>query len=149
MVSASIEQCEGRARHAAAWVGLCLALAIHVADEALTDFLSVYNPAVRAIRERLPFLPLPTFEFETWLAGLIVAVIVLTSLSVFALRGARWMIPASYVFAVVMFVNGLVHVAGSVETGRAMPGVYSAPLLLLTAGYLIACTRERQRRSTS
>jgi hypothetical protein len=42
-------------------VALCAALALHVADEALSGFLSVYNPAVRAIRERVPFLPLPTF----------------------------------------------------------------------------------------
>ncbi len=59
-------------RQAAAWVALCLALAVHVADEALTDFLSVYNPAVISIRERLPWLPLPTFTFDVWRGGLIV-----------------------------------------------------------------------------
>jgi hypothetical protein len=52
-----------------AWLALCIAFAIHVADEALTDFLSVYNPAVRAIRARFPFLPLPTFTFRVWLTG--------------------------------------------------------------------------------
>src|SRR5439155_13684259 len=45
-------------RFGVAWVVLCVALSVHVADEALTDFLSVYNPAVRAIRSRFPFLPL-------------------------------------------------------------------------------------------
>lgn len=45
------------------WLALCAALAVHVADEALTDFLSVYNPIARAIRERVPFLPLPVFTF--------------------------------------------------------------------------------------
>jgi len=60
-----------------AWVALCVALAIHVADEALTDFLSVYNPAVRAIRARFPFLPLPTFTFRIWLGGLIVVTVLL------------------------------------------------------------------------
>ena len=38
-------------RHGLAWPSLCLALAIHVVDEALTGFLSVYNPAVQSIRE--------------------------------------------------------------------------------------------------
>jgi hypothetical protein len=33
-------------------VTLSLALAAHVADEALTDFLAVYNPFVRSARER-------------------------------------------------------------------------------------------------
>ena len=60
-----------------AWVGLCVALGIHVADEALTDFLSVYNPAVRAIRSRFPFLPLPTFTFPVWLGGLITVTVLL------------------------------------------------------------------------
>jgi hypothetical protein len=36
----------------------------NVLDEALTDFLSVYNLAVQAIRKRFPFLPLPTFTFR-------------------------------------------------------------------------------------
>jgi hypothetical protein len=40
-----------------------------VTDEALTDFLSVYNPAVQAIRKRVPFIPLPIFKFRVWLAG--------------------------------------------------------------------------------
>lgn len=60
-----------------AWVALCLALAIHVIDEALTDFLSVYNPMIKALRQRWRFLPLPTFSFGVWLSGLILAVILL------------------------------------------------------------------------
>ena len=127
-----------------AWVALCLALAVHVTDEALTDFLSVYNPTVRAIRNRLPFLPLPTFTFEVWLTGLIAAVVLLLSLSRFAFRGARWMTPVSYVFGALMFLNGSLHIAGSFYLGRLMPGVYSAPLLLAGSIYLLAsaCARH-------
>lgn len=137
-----------RRRHGWAWVGLCLALAAHVADEALNDFLSVYNSVVRAIREQLPFLPLPTFTFESWLGGLVLAVGVLLSLSAFAFRGARWMVAASYVFGVLMLGNGLLHIAGSVYLGRAMPGVYSSPLLLAGSGYLLWCTRRHQQRAS-
>ena len=36
--------------HERAWYFLVSALAIHVADEALTDFLSFYNPLVLRIR---------------------------------------------------------------------------------------------------
>ena len=72
------------------WVALTLALAVHVADEAATDFLSVYNPTVESIRRRFPFLPLPVFTFDVWLAGLIAAVILLLALSRFAFRGASW-----------------------------------------------------------
>jgi len=38
-----------------AWVLLCIATAVQVTDEALTGFLSVYNPAVVALRVKLGF----------------------------------------------------------------------------------------------
>ena len=120
-----------------AWLALCVALAIHVADEALTDFLAVYNPAVRAIRARFPFLPLPTFTFRVWLTGLVLAVVVLASLTPFAFWGAGWMQPIAYAFGIVMVGNGLLHLAGSVYLRKAMPGVYSAPLLVAAAVYLL------------
>ena len=121
-----------------AWLALCVAFAIHVADEALTDFLSVYNPAVRSIRARFPFLPLPTFTFRGWLMGLILAVGVLASLTPFAYRGAGWVRPIAYAFGIVMAGNGMLHLVGSIYLRKAMPGVYSAPLLLAAAIYLLA-----------
>ena len=134
----------GVSNRGVAWVALCLALAVHVTDEALTDFLSVYNPAVLAIRHKLPFLPLPTFAFEVWLTGLIAVVILLLLLSPFAFRGAWWMTPLSYFFGAIMLGNGLLHIAGSFYLGRLMPGVYSAPLLLGAAAYLLICTYRRE-----
>ena len=124
-----------------AWAVLCAAFAIHVAYEALTDFLSVYNPAVRAIRARFPFLPLPVFSFRVWLTGLVVAVLGLASLTPAAARGAAGMRPAAYVFAVIMAGNGVLHVIGSVRMKKPMPGVYSAPLILAAAVYLLASLR--------
>ena len=124
-------------RFALAWAVLCAALAIHVADEALTDFLSVYNPTVRAIRARFPFLPLPTFTFGVWLTGLIVAVLVLASLTPAAARGAAGMRPAAYVFAGIMAGNGVLHIGASIRKRKLMPGTYSAPLILAAALYLL------------
>jgi hypothetical protein len=132
-------------RHGWAWVGLCAALAIHIADEALTDFLSVYNPSVRAIRRQLPFLPLPTFTFGAWLGGLVTAVVLLLVLSRLVFRGARWMVPLSYIFGVLMLANGVVHCASSIYFRRLMPGVYSAPLLLAASVYLLVAARQRRR----
>lgn len=131
-----------------AWVLLCGALAAHIVDEALTDFLSVYNPAVRAIRQHFPFLPLPTFSFGVWLTGLILAVIILLSLSSLAFRDARWMRPLAYAFGLLMLGNGLLHLTVSIYLGRAMPGVYSSPLLLGSAVYLLARVRQRSRRKS-
>jgi hypothetical protein len=47
-----------------AWVLLSVALTLQVIDEAVTDFLSVYNPVVQAIRKRVPFIPLPIFTLK-------------------------------------------------------------------------------------
>jgi Protein of unknown function with HXXEE motif len=125
-----------------AWVSLCLALAVHVFDEAMTDFLSVYNPIVQAIRQKFSFFPMPVFTFDVWLTGLIAAIIILLLLSPFAFRQKLWMKRVSYPFAVLMLLNGLGHVAGSFYLGRLAPGVYSAPLLLAGSIYLLWSVRR-------
>jgi hypothetical protein len=121
-----------------AWVTLCIAFGFHVVDEVLTDFLSVYNPMVRDLRARFPFLPLPTFTFRVWLSGLVLALVLLASLTPFAFRGAAWMRPVAYAFGIVMAGNGLLHLGGSVYMRKVMPGTYSAPLILVAAIYLLA-----------
>jgi uncharacterized protein with HXXEE motif len=136
-------------RHSVAWVLLCLALAVHIVDEALSGFLSAYNPAIMAIHERLPWLPLPTFTFEAWLGSLIVAVIISSSLTVLVLRGMRLMISISFVFGVLMLCNGLVHLVASLEMERPMPGLYSAPLLLAASAYLLVTVNQLRRSKQS
>jgi hypothetical protein len=130
-----------------AWVALCLALALHVTDEAATGFLSVYNPTVPP-----GFWPMPTFEFRDWLQGLVTAVVVLLALSPFVFRGSRWIRPLVYFFAIMMIANGLGHTAGtvfgrtvsSVRLSRPMPGFYSSPFLLAASVYaLIQLRRTR------
>lgn len=128
-----------------AWIALCGALAIHVADEALTDFLGVYNPAVLAMRER--GLSLPTFTFEIWLSLLIFAVVMLAASSCFVWKGRWAMRPISHVFAGFMLLNGVLHIAYSVYVGRPMPGVYSSPLLIAASIALIVATRAHNRNS--
>ncbi len=136
-----------------AWVLLCLALAMHVADEALTGFLAVYNPTVLALRSDLGYWPMPTFEFRGWLSGLITAVLVLLALSPFVFHGSRWIRPFFYFFAVMMIANGLGHTAGtifgrtvnSVQFPRPMPGFYSSPLLLAASVYGLIQLRRTRR----
>ena len=129
------------ASYGVAWAALCVAFAIHVAEEARTDFLSVYNTTARAIRARFPFLLIPTFAFRVWLTGLVVAVVVLASLTPVAFRGAPGLRPVAYVFGIVMAGNGVLHLVGSAYMRRAMPGVYSAPIILAAASYLLASIR--------
>lgn len=138
-----------------AWLLLCVALALHVADEALTGFLDVYNPTVLVLREKVPWLPLPMFTFDIWLMGLILAVLGLLALTPFAFQGARWMRPLAYGFAIVMTANALGHTLGSilgrtvesVRFERPMPGFYSSPLLFAASVYLL--TRLRSSRESS
>ncbi len=132
-------------RHWLAWIALCIALAIHVADEALTDFLAMYNPAVLSIRDKYPLISPPTFTFEVWLALLILAVVLLAAASYFVWKGRWAMRPISYVFAGVMLLNGVLHIAGSIYLGQFMPGVYSSPLLLVSSIALIIYTHAHSR----
>jgi hypothetical protein len=139
----SVQQGQQMARRFGyAWIFLSAAIALHVADEAMTDFLSVYNPAVRAIRERLPFLPLPIFSFGVWLTGLCVGILLLFCLSPLAFRGSRVLIWIAFALSILMFGNGLLHIAGSFYLGRLMPGVYSSPVLLLASACLFINARK-------
>jgi len=134
-------------RHAWAWVGLTAALALHVADEAAHDFLGFYNPFVMMLRDDLLIQWLPTFKFGEWLGGLIAAVMLLAAASVFALRGARWMAWISLPYGLLMLLNGLGHIGGSMWTRRMLPGVLSAPLLLGCSLWLLVAAVRRLRVS--
>ncbi len=133
-----------------AWMALCASLALHTLDEASTGFLSVYNPTVIALKQRVSFFPMPTFEFREWLAGLIAGAVILFALSPFMFRGARWMRPPAYVFGVIMLLNGCGHTAGtifgrtvaSVRFPRPMPGFYSSPVILAAAIYMLIQLRR-------
>jgi hypothetical protein len=139
-----------------AWIFLCLAFCAHVADEALTGFLNVYNPTVIAMRDRLAWFPMPTFEYRQWLVGLTVANLVLLALTPFAYRNARGLRPLAYFYAGVMLLNGMGHTVftvlgrtvASVHFPRPAPGFYSSPLLLITSIYLFMRLRATLPRSS-
>jgi hypothetical protein len=117
-------------------------VAVHVTDEALHDFLSTYNSSARAIRARLPFLPLPTFSFRVWLTLLIAGILLALFLSPLAFRGDSWLRIVSRPLGILVGVlNAALHIGSSIYFHRWMPGVYSSPLLLLAAVYLLASSR--------
>ena len=139
-----------RHRLGLAWLLLCAAVAAHVADEALTGFLSVYNPTVLALRQRLGWWPMPTFTYEAWLSGLVVGIAILFALSPLAFRNARGFRPLAYVFAALMTLNGIGHTVGtiagrtveSIRFPRPMPGFYSSPLLIAASIYVLVELRR-------
>jgi hypothetical protein len=134
-----------------AWLALVAALALHVADEALTGFLDVYNPTVVALRDQLGWFPMPVFRFENWLAGLVVFVAVLALLTPLVERGPRALRAAAVVFAGLMTLNGAAHIAGTVagrtvatvRFERPMPGFWSSPFLIAAAVHFIIRVRAR------
>ncbi len=72
-------------------------------------------------------------------------VTLLVSLSPFAFRRARWMVSLSYILGVLMLANGLGHFLGPIYLRRWMPGVYSAPLLLVFSVYLLISVRKTRQ----
>ena len=122
-------------RHANAWRILAIVLGLHVADEALTGFLDFYNPLVLSFRPEWSRFP-PTFDFDAWLGGLIVLVIVLLLLTPWIRSGGSGPRVASWIFAVIMFVNGCAHLLGSAYFSRWLPGATTGPLLLGASVYL-------------
>ena len=129
-----------------AWFALAAALALHVADEAHSGFLAVYNPAVRSIRATLHWLPIPTFTFWPWLIGLVVGITLLFALTPAAYGGNRILVWIGVPFSALMILNALGHFGGSFYLGHAMPGVLSSPVLIMAA---ILCLVRAVRVATS
>ncbi len=136
----------GTRRRGTGWFLLTLAFAIHVWDEAATDFLALYNPAVQSLRAAYPALRLPVFSYAGWLLTLTVAIGLMLAATPLICRGGRWTKPAAAVYGAIMAVNGLTHLLGSIALRSFLPGVRSSPLLLAAAGFLLFSLREPRPR---
>jgi Protein of unknown function with HXXEE motif len=135
------------ARLGRAWVALTLTLAAHVADEALTGFLDVYNPIVRSVRDRVWWFPMPTFTFEVWLTGLCLAVAALFALAPLAFRRAPLVRIAAYPYAAIMALNGAGHLIASIYLQRWAPGTTTAPLLIASSAWLASAAMPLRHRT--
>ncbi|MFQ5546789.1 MAG: hypothetical protein ACE5FV_00745 [Woeseia sp.] len=130
-----------------AWLGVAIALALHVTDEALTGFLPLYDSIVLELRESYAFVPLPAFTFSGWLSGLIVAVLILLLLSPLVFAGRKPLRYLSYVLSVIMILNGLGHIGASLYWGILAPGVISSPILLAAAVALLVTTIDARAQA--
>ena len=124
-------------RNAIAWLVMVTSVGIHVTDEALTDFLSFYNPLVRALRARLGFFPMPTFTFPIWITGLTLAVLIGFALTRVVAHGGRTIRIVCGILSVLMIGNACGHMLGSVYAGRILPGFWSSPLLFTTSIWMM------------
>jgi len=123
-----------------AWVGL--ALALHVADEALTGFLPFYNQIVLTTRKSIAWFPFPTFSFAVWLTGLVVVTLALFAFSPLVFSGRAWLRPVAYFLGTLLCANAIGHMLASLYWGIWAPGIYSSPVLLLAAALLLLATRR-------
>jgi hypothetical protein len=148
----------GRRNFGMAWLLLCLAFCAHVADEALTGFLPIYNATVLVMRSRYNWFPMPNFGFREWLTGLIIVNVVLLLLTPFAFRSAVWLRPLAYFYAFVHLLNGMGHTlatifgqtVSTIHFRRPAPGFYSSPFLFAGSIYLLIrlrATRGSQSQS--
>lgn len=130
------------------WLFFGYTVALHVLDEAGHNFLAVYLPNAHAIRRAAPFLPIPIFTFESWIGSLALGLTLWLLLTPLALQGQKWLRGVAIPVAMVVgILNGAAHIVSSIYMGRMMPGVYSAPLLLLSGTVLLRSAFEKSGAS--
>jgi len=128
---------------AAAWGIMTAAIALHVLDEAVSGFLDFYNPLVTGIRESFPLFPMPTFTFAAWSASVAIGIGVLALLTPLAGQRARWLRVGAFFLSVLMILDAVGRLAGSLYLAALVPGTFSSPLLLLAALNLFTSAREK------
>lgn len=133
-----------------AWLALCAALAIHIADEAANGFVGLFNQTSHAIAMSPPGLPMPTLSLHLFLILMVPIVLVLFALTPFAFQGRPWMRPLAVIHAVIEIANAgnhtletiLGHTVSPVHFPRPAPGFYSSPLLAAAAVWLMIEVRR-------
>jgi Protein of unknown function with HXXEE motif len=121
-----------------AWLLLCAALTVHIAEEASRHFLDLWNPEVTALG-----LGALRFTFPVWITLLALAIVGLLILSYWVRRGTWWTPVAAYTFILLMLSNGVAHLAFSIYERAWMAGAYTSPLLILGSIYLWIATAQR------
>ncbi|MFC1564256.1 HXXEE domain-containing protein [candidate division KSB1 bacterium] len=124
-------------RNILAWLSMVTLLAFHVFDETVNDFLPWYNQNVLNMREQFGFFPAPKFSFEVWLGGLIGAVVIACLLTLIVAKGGKIIRIVTTILGILMVLNALIHIGGSVYTGRMLPGTWSSPFLLAASIFVV------------
>ncbi|MEJ2132821.1 MAG: HXXEE domain-containing protein [Gammaproteobacteria bacterium] len=120
-----------------AWLLFATMLALHVWDELLSDFLPFYNHLVLELRASFGVFPMPTFSLPLWIAGLTLLVVALLMMVPLVERGGRAVRWFAGFVSLVMILNALGHLGGSLYFDRWLPGATSSPLLLLSALWML------------
>jgi hypothetical protein len=129
------------------WLVLCLALAVHVFDEAVTGFVPEVNSLLQTVSHGFALPSVPVVSYAWWLGALSVLVCLLLALTRPVSRGARLTRLLPYVLAWVSVANGLGHIVLSLWVGCLLPGTLSSPLLLLASVNAFTYLSQASRRA--
>ena len=116
---------------------LCCALAAHIADEAWTRFLDLWNPEMEALG-----LGALRFTFPVWMTLMSLAIVGLLILSYWVWRGAWWTPAAASIFTLLMLSNGAAHLLFAWHERAWTSGSVTSPLLLAGSLNLWATLRK-------
>lgn len=125
-----------RSRLSQAWLAVTFALMLHVLEGALRNYLDFYNPLAMSLRDMLLWTWMPTFTLAAWLGGWTAILTVLYGMTWFAAYAARWMVWAAIAYAEVMFLFAAAKIGFAIYLEKAIPGLFTAPLLLIASAWL-------------
>jgi hypothetical protein len=132
-------------RLSTSWLFLVSCLLLHVIDEAVNNFLDLYNPIVLKIKASIPFLPLPTFTFKIWIVGLSFLIIILFFLTTLVYNRNKLIISLIKIFSILMIFNGLGHIFGSIYYSKIIAGMVSSPFLIIASICVIYFSRFKNK----
>jgi hypothetical protein len=144
MFLSSVHSTRGN-RFGKAWFILSLFLLLHIVDEAINGFLPVYNEYILRIKANTG-IAFPTFTFPFWFTWLVCVDVWLLFLSRYALQGNRVIILLAYPFAIIMLLNGLLHLGASLYLQQWVPGFITAPFLIYGSINLFLATLKMKTR---
>jgi hypothetical protein len=123
-------------RWTTAWLAVCAALALHLADEVFFGSLGLYADFARVIGWIWPSIEMPPFHREVWLINLAGATLVLFALAWLVRQQRGVMVTASYLLAAFATANGVLHFLAAAALKSMIPGMWSAPLLIAAGLFL-------------
>lgn len=128
-----------------AWLAVCAALALHLADEVFNGSLGLYADFARVVGWVWPSIDMPPFQRDVWLINLAGTILVLFALTWLVRRRSGVMVTASYLLAAFATANGVLHLLAAAALKSTIPGLWSAPLMVAAGLFLfLAIPHKRE-----
>ena len=123
----------------------CAALAVHIWDAAVHDFVGYYDATVLTLYGHFSYIPRLDFERRSWLEFPIALDLLLLALTPLVYRNLRWLRFLGYAFALLGLLVAIGHILLTIRGGTVpsvtfegtSPGFYSSPFLLFSSLYLL------------